>query len=118
MKEIEDTLRQLGVTWANEYGDYIKGAADDIAAFYSSIAGAAAASALAGDQDALRMLRLAGYSMLAAHRCELSRRNRATVQRGIRILVDVVGVVANALAGNLAGAVGTAVDRAVDRARS
>jgi hypothetical protein len=117
MHELKDTLKALGVTWANEYGDYIKGAAEDVAAFYGQIAGVAATAAIEGDEDALKLIRLAGYSMLTAHRCELAKKNRATVQRGIRLLVDVVSVVAAAATGNAAGAIGAAVNRVIPKPR-
>lgn len=115
MTDIKDTLRDLGITWANEYGEYIKGAADDIAAFYGQIAGVAAVAAIEGDEDALQMIRLAGYSMLTAHKCELSKRNRATVQRGLRLFIDTISVIAIAASGNVAAGVATAVDRAVPK---
>lgn len=115
MSAIKDTLTTLGITWANEYGEYIKGAADDIAEFYGQIAGIAAAAAIEGDEDALKMIRLAGYSMLTAHKCELSKRNRATVQRGLRLFIDTVSVIAIAASGNVAAGVATAVDRAVPK---
>ncbi len=113
MSAIKDTLTGLGITWANEYGEYIKGAAEDIADFYGQIAGIAAVAAVEGDEDALEMISLAGYSMLTAHKCELSRRNRATVQRGIRLFINTVSVIAIAASGNVAAGVATVVDRAL-----
>jgi hypothetical protein len=115
MSDIKDTLKQLGVTWANEYGDYIKGAAEDVSAFYGQIASVSAVAAIEGDKDALKLIRLAGYSMLSAHRCELSRKNRATVQRGIRLLVNVVGTLALAASGNVPAAVAGVVDRVIPK---
>jgi hypothetical protein len=113
MSAIKDTLTGLGITWAQEYAEYIKGSVDDLAEFYGSIAGIAAQAVIEDDQDALQMIRLAGYSMLTAHKCELSKRNRATVQRGIRLFINTVSVIALAASGNVAAGVTIAIDKAI-----
>ena len=118
MSSIKDTLTGLGVTWAQEYGEYIKGASEDVAEFYGQIAAIAATAALEDDEDAMEMIRLAGYSMLTLHRCELSKRNRATVQRGIRLFINTVSVIALAASGNVVAGVAVAVDSVVPNSKS
>jgi hypothetical protein len=114
--DLKTLLKGLGAEWASEYGDLLRGSATDLAAFYGQVASAAAASTIEGDEDALRMLKLASYSILLTHRIRVERKNREVWERGVGLLINAVRVVATAATTSIAGEVSDLVDSLVEEA--
>lgn len=112
-QQLKDSIRALGVEWATEYGELIKGSATDLTNFYTQVATVAAASALEDDKDALALLKVASHSILLTHRCRVQKQNRAAFQRGVSLLINVVQVFATVAGNAIVGGVANAVDALV-----
>lgn len=112
--QLKEQVRKLAESWAKEYSGVLTGAAEEVSRFFQATAALAAQNAIEGDEEALRLLRLAGYSMVTHYKLELKQAHRATVQRGIRLLIDAVSVVVAAATGSITSAVGKIVSKGVE----